>query len=38
VVVTAENAKEFYESNIKAEPQLDWNDIWGRTTGQIQYG
>ena len=28
--VTAENAQAFYDENIKAEPQLDWNDIWGR--------
>lgn len=38
VPVTTENAKEFYESNIKSEPKLDWGDIWGRVTGQIQYG
>lgn len=38
VIVTAENAREYYDSNIKAEPKLDWNDIWGRTTGQIRYG
>jgi ribose transport system substrate-binding protein len=38
VIVTAENAKEFYESNIQQEPKLDWSDIWGRVTGQIQYG
>ena len=25
-------------ANIKAEPKLDWNDIWGRVNGQIQYG
>ena len=37
VVVTAENAKEFYDTNIKAEPKVDWNDIWGRVTGQVQY-
>jgi ribose transport system substrate-binding protein len=37
VVVTAENAKEFYDTNIKAEPKIDWNDIWGRVTGQVQY-
>ena len=24
-------------SNIKTEPKLDWNDIWGRVSGQIQY-
>ena len=29
--------RQFYDENIKAEPQLDWNDIWGRATGQIQY-
>ena len=22
----------------RAEPKLDWNDIWGRVNGQIQYG
>ena len=36
-LVTAENAKAFYDANIKAEPKLDWNDIWGRVSGQIQY-
>lgn len=38
VVITADNAKEFYDNNISSEPKLDWNDIWGRATGQIQYG
>ncbi len=37
VVVTSDNAQKFYESNVKTEPQLDWNDLWGRVTGQIQY-
>jgi ribose transport system substrate-binding protein len=37
VTITSENAQSFYDSNIKAEPKLDWNDIWGRTNGQIQY-
>ena len=32
-----ENAQAFYDSNIKAEPPLDWDDIWGRASGQIQY-
>ena len=31
------NAQAFYDSNIKAEPTLDWNDIWGRASGRIQY-
>jgi ribose transport system substrate-binding protein len=37
VIITAENAQEFYDQNVKAEPTLDWNDIWGRASGQIQY-
>ena len=37
VIITAENAQKFYDENIKAEPQLDWADIWGRVSGQIQY-
>jgi ribose transport system substrate-binding protein len=37
VVITGDNAKEFYDTNVKAEPKLDWDDIWGRVTGQIQY-
>ncbi len=38
VAITAENAQSYYDSNILSEPELDWNDIWGRVTGQIQYG
>ncbi len=37
VIVTAANAKEFYDKNIAHEEQIDWNDLWGRVTGQIQY-
>jgi ribose transport system substrate-binding protein len=37
VTITAENAQSYFDSNIKAEPQLDWKDIWGRVSGQIQY-
>ena len=37
IVITADNAEEFYKSNIEAAPDLDWNDIWGRVSGQIQY-
>ena len=37
VIITSDNAQKFYDSNIKSEPTLDWNDIWGRVTGQIQY-
>ena len=37
VIITAANAADFYAKNIKSEPVLDWNDIWGRVSGQIQY-
>src|SRR5271157_3548417 len=37
VIITADNAQAFYETNIKSEPKIDWNDIWGRVSGQIQY-
>jgi ribose transport system substrate-binding protein len=37
VIITSENAQKFYDTNIKAEPTLDWNDIWGRVSGQIKY-
>ncbi|NJO35748.1 MAG: sugar ABC transporter substrate-binding protein [Rhodospirillales bacterium] len=38
IVITKDNAQEFYDTNIKATPTLDFDDIWGRVTGQIQYG
>ncbi len=37
VIVTADNAKDYYEKNVNNEPKLDWNDLWGRVTGQIAY-
>jgi ribose transport system substrate-binding protein len=37
VIITDENANTYYAENIAAEPKMDWNDIWGRVTGQIQY-
>lgn len=37
VIITSENAQSYYDTNIKSEPTLDWNDIWGRVSGQIQY-
>jgi ribose transport system substrate-binding protein len=37
VIITADNAKDYYAANITNEEKLDWNDIWGRVTGQIKY-
>jgi ribose transport system substrate-binding protein len=38
VIVTTDNAKDYYDKNVTHEETLDWNDIWGRCNGQIQYG
>ena len=37
-IVTADNAKDYYARNVTQEEQLDYSDLWGRVTGQIQYG
>lgn len=36
MVVTKDNADEFYRTNIEATPALDFNDLWGRASGQIR--
>ena len=36
VLVTKENADEFYKSHIESEPKIDFNDLWSRVTGQIR--
>jgi ribose transport system substrate-binding protein len=35
-LITKENVDEFYKSHIDTEPKLDFNDVWGRVTGQIR--
>ena len=37
IVITKANAEQFYADNIKSSPALDYSDIWGRVSGQIQY-
>ncbi len=37
-IILADNAKDYYDKNVLHEEQIDWNDLWGRVTGQIQYG
>ena len=37
MVVTNSNAKSYYNSDVLDIPKIDWNDIWGRVTGQIKY-
>ncbi|MBV9673034.1 MAG: sugar ABC transporter substrate-binding protein [Verrucomicrobia bacterium] len=36
VLVTKENADEFYKTHIASEPKIDFNDYWGRVTGQVR--
>ncbi|MBV9390445.1 MAG: sugar ABC transporter substrate-binding protein [Verrucomicrobia bacterium] len=35
-LITKENADEFYKTHMATEPTVDWNDLWGRVTGQIR--
>jgi ribose transport system substrate-binding protein len=37
-VIIADNARDYYANNFEKPEVLDWNNIWGRVTGQIQYG
>jgi len=36
VLVTKDNADEFYKTHIESEPKVDFTDLWGRVTGQIR--
>jgi ribose transport system substrate-binding protein len=36
ILVTEENAEEFYNTSVLDVPRIDWNDRWGRVTGQIE--
>jgi len=37
ILVDADLAEEYYNNNILDLPRIDWDDIWGRATGQIEY-
>lgn len=37
ILVTKDNVEEYYNKNVLDVPVIDWDDIWGRVTGQIQY-
>jgi ribose transport system substrate-binding protein len=37
ILITSENAEEYYNTNVLDVPKVDWSDIWGRVTGQIRY-
>ncbi len=38
IVVDKNNADVFHKTNIEAEPKVDFNDLWGRVSGQIRQG
>ncbi len=29
ILVTKDNAEEFYKNNIETQPKIDFNDLWG---------
>jgi ribose transport system substrate-binding protein len=37
VFINSENAEEYYNKNVLDIPHVDWEDIWGRVSGQIKY-
>jgi ribose transport system substrate-binding protein len=38
IVVDKSNVESFYKNNIETEPKVDFNDLWGRASGQIRQG
>jgi ribose transport system substrate-binding protein len=37
LLISSDNAEEYYNLNVLDVPRVDWTDLWGRVTGQIQY-
>ena len=36
VLVTKDNVEEYYKTHVESEPKIDFNDYWGRATGQVR--
>lgn len=36
VLISQDNVEEYYRTNVEAEPEMDWDDLWGRVTGPIR--
>lgn len=34
--ITPENVEEYIRTNIEAQPEIDWDNLWGRVTGQVR--
>jgi len=37
VMITQADVDAYWKSNIDATPAINWNDLWGKVTGQITY-
>ncbi len=37
LLISSKNADDYYNKNVLDVPRVDWEDLWGRVTGQIQY-
>ncbi|NDJ62463.1 MAG: sugar ABC transporter substrate-binding protein [Chloroflexi bacterium] len=37
IIVNSENAEEFYNTSVLDVPRIEWDDHFGRATGQIEY-
>ncbi|MDT3379129.1 sugar ABC transporter substrate-binding protein [Labrys neptuniae] len=37
VMITQADVEAYWKANIDETPKVDWNDLWGKVTGQITY-
>ena len=37
VLITQTDVEAYWKANIDTTPKVDWNDLWGKVTGQITY-
>ena len=38
ILITKDNVGQYAKDNSTGSPKIDWNDLWGRATGQIREG
>lgn len=36
VLIGKDNVEDYYKTNVEAQPEMDWADLWGRVTGPIR--
>ncbi|PDT50535.1 LacI family transcriptional regulator [Sinorhizobium fredii] len=37
-LITQDDVEDYWRNNVEGSPEVDWNDLWGRISGQIRYG